>query len=101
MSHHYCGMIPRNRSVLLRSPEGTHAVVLHAMARNPNDRYQTAAEFKADLDAPQDVHVTGRANRLQAPVMARRAWRIVRIALLTIAVPVILFFLILFMLTHR
>jgi len=34
-------------------------------------------------------------------VMARRAWRIVRIALLTIAIPVILFFLILFMLTHR
>jgi serine/threonine protein phosphatase PrpC len=90
---------PRTHNPALR-PE-VEEIILHAMARNPNDRYQTAAEFKADLDAPQDVHVTGRANRLQAPVMARRAWRIVRIALLTIAVPVILFFLILFMLTHR
>lgn len=76
-------------------------IVLHAMARNPNDRYQTAAAFKADLDAPQTVHVTGRANRLQAPVLAKRAWRVVRIALLAIAVPVVLFFLILLMLTHR
>jgi len=76
-------------------------IVLHAMARTPNDRYQTAAAFKADLDAPQNVHVTGRANRLQAPVLAKRAWRVVRIALLAIAVPVVLFFLILLMLTHR
>jgi serine/threonine-protein kinase len=90
---------PHTHNPALR-PE-VEEIVLHAMARNPNDRYQTAAEFKAELDAPQDVHVTGRANRLQAPVMARRAWRIVRIALLTIAIPVILFFLILFMLTHR
>ena len=33
MSQHYCGMIRWNRSALLRSPEGTHAVVLRAMAR--------------------------------------------------------------------
>jgi len=71
------------------------------MARDPGDRYQSAAEFKADLEAPEHVHVTGRANRLQKPVIARRAWRVVRIALLAIAVPVVLFFLILFMLTHR
>jgi hypothetical protein len=71
------------------------------MARDPGDRYQSAAAFKADLDAPERVHVTGRANRLQAPVMARRAWRVVRIALMAIAVPIVLFFLILFMLTHR
>jgi serine/threonine protein kinase len=75
-------------------------IVLHAMARNPADRYQSAAAFKADLDAPERVHVTGRAGRLQAPVAARRAWRVVRIALLAVLVPVGLFFLILFMLTH-
>jgi hypothetical protein len=33
--------------------------------------------------------------------MARRAWRVVRIALLALAVPIVLFFLILFMLTRR
>jgi serine/threonine protein kinase len=76
-------------------------IVLHAMARVPADRYESAAAFKADLDAPEHVAVTGRANRLQVPVMARRAWRVVRIALLALAVPIVLFFLILFMLTRR
>jgi serine/threonine protein phosphatase PrpC len=76
-------------------------IVLHAMARVPADRYESAAAFKADLDAPEHVDVTGRANRLQVPVMARRAWRVVRIALLALAVPIVLFFLILFMLTRR
>jgi serine/threonine-protein kinase len=90
---------PRAHNPALR-PE-VEEIILHAMARNPNDRYQTAAEFKADLDAPHNVHITGRASRLQAPVLAKRAWRVVRIALLAIAVPVVLFFLILLMLTHR
>ena len=90
---------PRMHNPKIR-PE-VEEIILHAMARNSGDRYESAAAFKADLDAPEQVHVTGRANRLQAPVMARRAWRVVRIALLAVAVPVVLFFLILFMLTHR
>jgi serine/threonine protein phosphatase PrpC len=90
---------PRTHNPKIR-PE-VEEIILHAMARNSGDRYESAAAFKADLDAPEQVHVTGRANRLQAPVMARRAWRVVRIALLAVAVPVVLFFLILFMLTHR
>jgi serine/threonine protein phosphatase PrpC len=90
---------PRAHNPALR-PE-VEEIVLHAMARTPADRYQSAAAFKADLDAPDRVQVTGRANRLEAPVMAKRAWRVVRIALLALAVPVILFFLILLMLTHR
>jgi len=90
---------PRTHNPKIR-PE-VEEIVLHAMARDPADRYQSAVAFKTDLDAPDRVQVTGRANRLQAPVMARRAWRVVRIALLAVAVPVVLFFLILFMLTHR
>jgi serine/threonine protein kinase len=42
-------------------------IVLHAMQRRPDDRYQTAAAFQADLDAPDRVQVTGYSNRLQAP----------------------------------
>jgi serine/threonine-protein kinase len=40
-------------------------IVLHAMQRRPDDRYQTAAAFKADLDSPDRVHVTGYCNRLK------------------------------------
>jgi serine/threonine-protein kinase len=42
-------------------------IILHAMHRNPADRYQTAAEFKAELDAPLKVFVSGYCNRLQEP----------------------------------
>jgi hypothetical protein len=57
--------------------------------------------MKADIDAPERVHVTGRVNRLKVPVLARSSWRVVRIVLLAMLVPVALFFLILFMLKHR
>src|SRR5262249_51141077 len=42
-------------------------IVLHAMQRDPADRYQTAAEFKAELDAPAKVFVSGYRDRLQSP----------------------------------
>jgi serine/threonine-protein kinase len=42
-------------------------IVLHAMQREPGERYQTAAAMKVELDAPQSVRVTGYANRLQGP----------------------------------
>jgi serine/threonine protein kinase len=42
-------------------------IVLHAMQRNPADRYQTVAEFKAELDAPMKVFVSGYCDRLQKP----------------------------------
>lgn len=76
-------------------------IVLHAVARNPTDRYASAAAMKAELDAPDRVQVTGRANRLKVPVVSRSPWRLVRIVLLSLLVPVGLFFLILFLLTHR
>jgi serine/threonine-protein kinase len=42
-------------------------IVLHAMQRRPDDRYQTAAAFKRDLDSPDRVQVTGYGQRLRAP----------------------------------
>jgi serine/threonine-protein kinase len=76
-------------------------IILHAMARDPRDRYQSAAEMKADVDAPERVQVTGRADRLKVPVVSQSPWRMVRMVLVGLLVPVVLFFLILFMLTHR
>ena len=42
-------------------------IVLHAMQRDPANRYPAAAAMKADLDAPDRVKITGYCNRLQAP----------------------------------
>ncbi len=42
-------------------------IVLRAMRRDPAERYQSVAALRADLDAPEGVHVTGLSGRLRAP----------------------------------
>jgi serine/threonine protein kinase len=72
-------------------------IVLHAMERNPAQRYQTAAAMQAELQAPERVILTGRRDRLKISTPARRRWRTIRtVALWTlvpVAVQVVLFFL--------
>jgi serine/threonine-protein kinase len=46
-------------------------IVLRALQRDPADRYQSAADMKAELDSAELVRVTGLANRVQEP--ARRS----------------------------
>ena len=75
-------------------------IILHALARDPADRYPSAAAMKVDLEAPDRVIVTGRATRLRPPAPAniwvRRAWT-TAIALL---VPVVMFVLLFLALRH-
>jgi len=42
-------------------------IVLHAMQRKPRARYADAAAFKAELDAPEKVTISGYAQRLRPP----------------------------------
>ncbi len=42
-------------------------IVLRALRRAPEERYPTVTAFRADLDAPGRVHVTGLSGRLKAP----------------------------------
>jgi serine/threonine-protein kinase len=49
---------PSARAPVLRLPEAVDAVVVRAMARQPEDRYATAAEMRADLQAAFNV-ITG------------------------------------------
>jgi serine/threonine protein kinase len=42
-------------------------IVLHALQRKSGDRYASMTAFKADLDAPERVVVTGYCDRLRAP----------------------------------
>jgi serine/threonine protein phosphatase PrpC len=60
------------------SPE-VEEIVLHAMERNPDERYQSATAFKSDLDAPHLVKVTGRSERLKPPKPWRAHWRRIRV----------------------
>jgi serine/threonine-protein kinase len=76
-------------------------IVLRAMARDPEERFQTAAEMKTALDAPEQVELTGRAERLQAPVIWRSRWRSLRLVAISILIPVVLFFLFFLMFSRR
>jgi serine/threonine-protein kinase len=76
---------PRARNPEL-SPQ-VEEIILHAMSRNPHDRYHTALDMKADVDDPDKVVVTGRAQRLQAPKIWRSRWRQIRTFVIAIGIP--------------
>jgi serine/threonine-protein kinase len=53
-------------------------IILHAMERDPVDRYPDAAAMKAELDHPESVALTGRHERLRAPMPWKSHWKTVR-----------------------
>ena len=61
-------------------------ILLHAMERNPGDRYARMFDFRKDLEAPDGVVVTGRAKRLIPPARWKIFWRKVRHFVLTILI---------------
>ena len=61
------------------------------MARNPQDRYPTAVAMKQDLDHPEAVQVTGRADRLVVPSPISGNLRRYRLVAISILVPIIIF----------
>lgn len=63
------------RALNVATSEQAEEIVLRALRRDPAERYATAAQLKADLDAPCHVRVTGLANRLVQVTPWRRAIR--------------------------
>ena len=79
---------PRKLNPLLSA--NAEEIILHAMARQPHDRYQTIAEMKQELDEVGAVVVTGRAERLQPPASSRSSMiRNMRTVLLIAAIPIV------------
>jgi serine/threonine-protein kinase len=74
-------------------------IILHAMARNPQDRYPNALAMKQDLDHPQDVQLTGRVDRLVVPNPISGNLKRYRLVAICVAVPIIVF-LVAFLATH-
>jgi len=79
---------PRKRNANI-SPQ-VEEIILHAMSRNPQDRYQTALEMKAELDEPSTVQLTGRADRLVAPAAIKVGWHRYRLHILAVSIPVLI-----------
>jgi serine/threonine protein kinase len=59
------------------SPE-IEEIILHAMTRSPDGRYQSATGFMSDLNRPDLVRVDGRAERLVPPKIWATHWRRIR-----------------------
>jgi serine/threonine protein phosphatase PrpC len=51
-------------------------IILHALARDPGQRYRSAAAMKADLDDYERVELTERHKRLESPQIWRTRWRL-------------------------
>jgi len=66
-------------------------IILHAMARNPQDRYATALEMKNELDHPETVQVTGRCDRLVVPDPVSGNMKRYRLVAICVLIPVIIF----------
>jgi serine/threonine-protein kinase len=64
-------------------------IILHALERQPFDRYPNAAAMKAELDDPEHVQLTGRCDRLRPPVMWLSAWHKMRMYVIAALVPVV------------
>jgi len=66
-------------------------IILHAMARDPAERYANAMEMKHDLDHPESVEVTGRAERLQAVQPWKSGWQRHRMVFIAVAATLLVF----------
>jgi serine/threonine protein phosphatase PrpC len=66
-------------------------IILHAMERDPLDRYTSAAEMKAELDCPEKVVVTGRHERLRPPAPWKSRWKTVRQVAIIVGVIALVF----------
>jgi len=78
------------RKVNPRISRQAEEIVLQAMERDPAKRHPTAAAMKAELEAPQNVKITGRCDRLEVSTVWKRRWRKARFVGFWITVPLIL-----------
>lgn len=87
----------RNPKVSLQAEE----IILHAMERDPRNRYNSASDMKADLDNLEEVQLTGRCDRLQTPTHWKRGWKKSLSIALAVAIPLAIFLLLVLMIVHR
>jgi serine/threonine-protein kinase len=89
------------RSLNPEIPPQVEEIVLHAMERDPFKRYHSAAAMKAELDAPENVHITHRHQRLRRSKPWKRRIRQIRKYVITGMIPIALFFLLWFLMSRQ
>lgn len=101
MNSRLVGDPPGPRTLNPEIPPQVEEIVLHAMERDPFKRYHSAAAMKAELDAPETVHVTGRHQRLRRATPWKRKFRNLRMYVIIGLAPIVMFLLLWFMLSRQ
>jgi serine/threonine-protein kinase len=101
MNSRLVGDPPAPRSLNPEITPQIEEIVLHAMERDPFKRYPSAAAMKAELNAPENVHLTHRHQRLRRAKPWKRKLRQVRMYLITALVPVVMFLVLWFLLSRQ
>jgi serine/threonine-protein kinase len=78
------------RSVNPAIPPEVEELVLHAMERDPNKRFQTATEMKEQMDDTSLVKLTGRHHHLRVPRVWSARWHGARLTILSVMAPILL-----------
>jgi serine/threonine-protein kinase len=66
-------------------------IILHAMERDPGNRYQSVTGLQSDLDHQELVQVTGRAERLRPPMAWKIQWRRFRTLVIALVILSLVF----------
>jgi serine/threonine protein kinase len=101
MNARVTGDPPAPRKLKMELNPALEEVILHALERDPRQRYSTAAEMKRELDNLDSVTITHRDQRLRAPqpwASRRHLWIMMAVM---VAALVGLFFLLMVMLPKR
>ena len=66
-------------------------IVLHALSRNPEDRFESAAQMKAELDDYEIVPLIGRYRNLKPAKVWKSRFRMLPLVLFFVFLQLILF----------
>jgi serine/threonine-protein kinase len=76
-------------------------IILHALERDPANRFQTALLMKAELDDYEKVELVGRFRNLQSPQLWKSRFRMLPLVLLFGLAQVIIFLLLFLWFKHK
>jgi serine/threonine-protein kinase len=68
-------------------------IILHALEREPSDRYDSAAAMKRELDSPEAVELGNRTKKLQTSSRWQRQLKRIGVVLAVAAAPLVFFYL--------
>jgi serine/threonine-protein kinase len=89
------------RKINTKLTPAVEEIILHALERDPANRFQTAAQMKAELDDYEKVEMVGRFRNLQTPQLWKSRFRTLPLILLFALAQVVVFVLLFLYFKHK